>query len=433
MHVFLVGAGGFIGSALARALAGDGHRITAFGRDLGHGRRILPNVHWVRGDLRDMTTPDGWTGHLRGVDIVINASGALQSGLRDDVAGVQRDAIVALTTAAQAAGVQHFIQISAAGAERSADTDFMTSKAEADDAIARSGLPATILKPGLVIGRNAFGGTELLRAAAGIPFVALDIQGTGDIQCVALEDVVAAVRGVIAGPAGHVGCFDLVEETGRSLGEIIERHRSWLGLPEARWRLPVSTGLIHPLSLLADLLGWLGWRSPLRSNAIAALTNGVQGEARQAHALLGRAPLTLPETLLALGLAGKADRWHARLALLYPLALAVLVTVWIGSGVLGLLFANAAAGLLEAGGMGSGPARFLVLSGSFADLLIGLALAFRPTLALALKAGVALALAYVGASLWARPDLWLDPLAPLLKVLPMLVLMLMCLAVAEER
>jgi hypothetical protein len=38
----------------------------------------------------------------------------------------------------------------------------------------------------------------------------------------------------------------------------------------------------------------------------------------------------------------------------------------------------------------------------------------------------------VGACLWRR-DLWLDPLGPLLKVLPGAVLALMTLAVLEER
>ncbi|MEZ5722597.1 MAG: hypothetical protein R3D59_13925 [Paracoccaceae bacterium] len=47
--------------------------------------------------------------------------------------------------------------------------------------------------------------------------------------------------------------------------------------------------LLRGLSAGADLMGRLGWRSPLRSTAIAALEAGVTGDPR-AWAAAGRAP-----------------------------------------------------------------------------------------------------------------------------------------------
>jgi uncharacterized protein YbjT (DUF2867 family) len=44
MKVLQLGASGFIGSAVARALLADGHTIRAAGRDLRHGRRVLPDA-----------------------------------------------------------------------------------------------------------------------------------------------------------------------------------------------------------------------------------------------------------------------------------------------------------------------------------------------------------------------------------------------------
>ena len=60
-------------------------------------------------------------------------------------------------------------------------------------------------------------------------------------------------------------------------------------------------------------------------------------------------------------------------------------------------------------------------------------LLFRPTAKAALGAGAALASAYaVGAAL-VRPDLWLDPLGPMVKLLPLIAMMLLCRALVEER
>jgi uncharacterized protein YbjT (DUF2867 family) len=431
MRILQLGASGFIGSAVARALLADGHSIRAVGRDLRHGRRLLPEVEWVRCDLRDMTDPAPWRALLDGIDTVINTSGVLQTGLRDDVPAVQDGAIRALIDAAHRSGVRNFVQVSAAGAE-SHDSAFMRSKASADAALASSGLSHTIVRPGLVIGRNAFGGTELLRTAAGLP-VAVKVTGTGPIQCIALSDVVEAVRSASTDRSPAGGSFDLLEREGRTLGEIIALHRQWLGLPPPRltWRVPV--GLLKPASLAADALGWLGWRSPLRGNAVAALVRGVRGDASQATSLLSREPRALPEILSGLGPAGKADRWHARLAALYPLALASLVVLWAAGGLVGLLRLDTAAALLMEAGFGAGAARLAVVTGSLADLAIGAGILFRPTLKLSLTAGAAVASGYALAAALVRPDLWLDPLGAMVKIVPIVALSLMCLAMAEER
>ena len=88
---------------------------------------------------------------------------------------------------------------------------------------------------------------------------------------------------------------------------------------------------------------------------------------------------------------------------------------------------------LTQAGLASGPAKAVVLGGSLADLAIAIGILFRPTLARALKTGIALSLAYIVGALLLRPDLWLDPLGPMLKVLPIVALMLACLASSEER
>jgi uncharacterized protein YbjT (DUF2867 family) len=432
MAILLLGASGFIGSAIAHALVARGDRVTALGRDLVHGRAVLPDAAWRYGDVSRLVTPEDWRPLLIGVDRIINASGALQTGLREKVGQVQLTAMLALQQAAVAAGVGQFIQISACGAEEQA-SEFMASKAQADAALRQSGLVHTILRPGLVIGRNGFGGTELLRWCAGLPLVHVDMTGTGAVQCVALVDVVSAVVMALDDPAGRQGQFDLVEREGRTLGQVIGLHRQWLGLPVPRWRIAVPVAALAPVRIVADALGWLGWRSPLRSNSIAALVHGVRGNGDEAARMLGREPLGLPQTLAAMGAAGKADRWHARFGPVYPLALAMLMVLWLGSAVLGVVRLEQAAAELTQAGLASGPAKAVVLGGSLADLAIAIGILFRPTLARALKTGIALSLAYIVGALLLRPDLWLDPLGPMLKVLPIVALMLACLASSEER
>lgn len=433
MRILLLGASGFIGSELARALQHAGHVVTGLGRDASLGNRILPGLAWITADLRDLQQAGAWRRHLAGIDQVINASGVLQTGLRDDVEAVQVGAVRALLAAARDEGVSHFIQISATNADLAAASKFMATKGAADAAVAASGLSYTVLRPGLVIGRNAFGGSEMLRMTASLPGILPEVRCTGAVQCIAMCDLIEAVLRSVEHPDSAQGSFDLVEPEGRSLAEITALHRRWLGLKPARWKFSVPRLFLKPVTFMADMLGWLGWRSPLRSNSMAALINGVSGDSRQTAALLSREPLDLPQMLDDLPPAGKADRWHARTAQVYPLALGSLFVLFMVSGVLGLTRLDAAAALLTAQGHGDDLAASLVLAGSLADVALALALLVRQTTRAALAGMLILSLGYLAGSLVLAPQLWLDPLGPMLKVLPVIALILLCIGMADER
>lgn len=432
MRVLLLGATGFIGSEIARALLAQGHAVTGLARNAQVARRLLPGADWRAGDLRNFQHREDWLPLLAGVDAVVNASGALQSGLRDDVEAVQSGAIRAVVAACVDSGPCRFVQVSAAGAATDAATRFMASKGEADAALARSDLDWTILRPGLVIGRNAFGGTELIRIAAVLPGPAVSFAGTSTIRCTAMADLVEAAVGACHGGASGVAA-DLVEGEAHSLGEIVAAHRRWLGLGPACFEMSVPLALLRPVSLVADALGWLGWRSPLRTTAIMALAVGVDGDPGAARTVLGRNAASLEQMLREMPPAGKADRWHARTAALFPLALVALVCLWLGSGLLGFVRGDAAAAVLESAGISPTLARACVLAGSLGDLAVGAGLLLRPTVRPALLGSLVLAGAYLAGSLAVTPGLWLDPLAPMLKVLPCVVLALLCLAMADER
>ena len=74
------------------------------------------------------------------------------------------------------------------------------------------------------------------------------------------------------------------------------------------------------MTAVADALGWLGWRSPARSTALAQLAAGVVGEPSPWIAATGIKPQSLDD-ILAAHPAGVQERWFARLYLLKPLAI----------------------------------------------------------------------------------------------------------------
>ncbi len=431
MRVLVLGGYGLIGLEIVRRLRADGFEVTGLGRSAAKGARAAP-IAWIGADIAALTTPESWRPHLADIDAVVNASGALQDGLRDNLTAVQDEAIRALAAACAQYGVHRFVQISAPGADATAGTAFMRTKAAADDAIRTSALRWTIFKPGLVISANAYGGTQLLRMLAAVPAIQPLVFGDARIQTVAADDVADAVSFALSHEQTTARrTFDLVERTPHRLRDIVGAFRAWMGFAPAWRRLELPRSMGFAIASVADLAGWLGWRSPLRTTALRVLAQDVAGDGKDWEAVRGRALKSLDETLNALP-ATLQERVSARAGLVFPVLALTLATFWLASGLIGFWKTEAAAHVLD-GATTPATAATLVLAGSVLDLCIGASLLVRRFTRAAALASIVVSLGYLAAGTWLTPYLWADPLGPFVKIFPAMALALAVAALAEER
>ncbi len=113
--------------------------------------------------------------------------------------------------------------------------------------------------------------------------------------------------------------------------------------------------------------------------------------------------------------------------------LVVLSLFWIATGLISIGPGyEAGVALMREGGAGSLSAPS-VIAGGLADIAIGLAIAFRRTCRLGLYAALAITIFYLIAGTALLPRLWIEPLGPLLKAIPIFVLHLVALAIIEDR
>jgi uncharacterized protein YbjT (DUF2867 family) len=103
----------------------------------------------------EKATVDEVAGHLRGADAVVFAAGAGPGSGAARKETVDRDAAILLADAAQAAGVDRYVMVSAMAADPHATADdevfqiYLRAKGIADDAIrSRTALTSTIVRPG---------------------------------------------------------------------------------------------------------------------------------------------------------------------------------------------------------------------------------------------------------------------------------------------
>jgi uncharacterized protein YbjT (DUF2867 family) len=346
------------------------------GRGGGPAARRVPVDRWVKLDLRDATTPEAWLSHLAGIDAVVNCAGVLQDSPRDSPGRIHVDMPAALWSACEAAGVRRAIHFSALGVDRGGITDFSRSKWQGDEALAASGLDWVILRPSVVVGRPAYGGSALFRALASLPVFPNPAEA-GPVDVVQLDDVAETVARLLAPGAPSRIALDLAGPDRLAFAEIVAAYRAWLGWTPAK-TFTAPAWLMGLAYRCGDALAWLGWRPPIRTTPGREIRRGAAGDNGEWRRATGIEPRSLASALAA-DPASVQERWFSRLYLLKPLAIGTFSLFWILTGLisLGPGFERATRYMIAGGGGAvSEPS---VVAGALADIAVGCAIAWRPT------------------------------------------------------
>ncbi|HUQ51821.1 MAG TPA: SDR family oxidoreductase [Gammaproteobacteria bacterium] len=423
--VLLLGAAGLIGGAALARFRAAGRTVRAVARQAGVAQ---DGVEWRPLDIAQCTTAAAWLPHLAGVDTVVNCAGALQG---EALRAVHVDSARALYEACAQARVRRVVHLSAIGVDRESVSAFSKTKRAGEEALLESTLDWVILRPSVVVGRGAFGGSALFRGLAALP-VTLELPNAGPIQVVQLDELAETIVALSRPTAPARIALDVAGPERLELVDVITAFRRWLRFGAApRWRVP--SWLAACGYRLGDLARALGWRPPIGNVARRELTRGAVGDSRAWQELMRIEPKSLA-TALAREPASVQERWFARLYFQKALAFAILALFWIGTGVISLSYgwAQGLAYLLE-GGVPQELAVPGVVAGALADIAIGVGIAFRRTARGALWAAVAISVFYMLAGSFVLPRLWLDPVGPMLKIWPIIVLHLVALAILEDR
>jgi uncharacterized protein YbjT (DUF2867 family) len=420
MKVLVVGGTGLIGSAITARLTSRGHTVVAASRSAGRTGHVSI-------DLAKAAVAD-WSPLLHGVDAVVNCAGVLQDAPGESTQAVHHRGLATLFEACATLGIRKVIHFSAIGVDRATPTEFSRSKRAGDEALMRLDLDWVILRPSVVFGRGAYGASALMRGLAALPIVPV-MPAAERLQVVWLDDVTATVESLLAPEAATKRVIELAGPERHTFEELVALLRAWMRWPKARV-VRVPMWLARPIYWLGDAVSLLGWRPPIRSTA--------QEEIKRGAVSADAGPPADARTNLRDVLAGEPaslqERWFARMYFIKPLVFGVLALFWLSTAFVSLGPGwGYGVGLLAEGGVEGTAAALTVIAGAFADLCIGLAIAYRRTSRFGLYAAIFLSFAYAIIGTILVPRLWADPLGPMLKIWPIIVLHMAALAIREDR
>ena len=241
--ILVVGSTGALGGMIARDLLARGNAVRVLVRPgSDYGSLIELGAQPVMGDMKD---PLSLTRACDGVVTVITTANSAARGAPDTADSVDRQGNRALIDAAAAAGVEHFIFVSALGATEDSPVEFFRAKAETERHLAVSGMTWTVLQPNIFM-------EVWIGMLVGLPLQqggAVTLVGRGDHRhaMVSMRDVASfavaatthpAARNatvVIGGPEAHTWTevVQIAEQvSGRPIElQYVERGEPLPGLP----------------------------------------------------------------------------------------------------------------------------------------------------------------------------------------------------------
>lgn len=313
MKILLVGATGFVGGHLLRALQQAGHQIIATARE--PGSLDGPGVQWHSLDLGQLAGDPECFAFPESVDVLINAAGLLSVNTTE-LSRVQDHGARALFDLAARHGVP-VLQVSALGASAQSDVPFLASKGSADDYLLGLNIASVVLRPSLVVGAGGASSAWLAGLSPWplIPLLNLKAQ----VQPVHIDDVVGAVLALLRRWPDESMVLPLVGPEPMRLFEVIDRLRAAQGWGPGRY-------LQAPLLGLGAWLGdRMGWRALNRQSVALAKQDNV-ADPEVLATVCGYTAAPLVSRLKGWPTAAESVQHTLR-----PLMLAALVLIWLGT------------------------------------------------------------------------------------------------------
>ena len=291
-----------------------------------------------------------------------------------------------------------------------------------------------VLRPSLVYARNCYGGTALFRGLAALPF-AIPVPGGGRqrFQPIHMDDLVRAVLRLLEPDAPSRMLLEPVGPEPMTLRDILSGLRRWLGFGPAPV-IAIPMGMVRLAAKLGDLAHWIGMRGSMRSTALSQMSRDNVADMAPFARAVGFTPRRFADALAAEP-AGPQDRWHARLVFLRPLLRFTLGLFWIASGLITAFdpARSDAMAILGHAGFAGGWAMAALWGGVVADILLGGLVLVDRHVRMAGLGMIAVTAGYLAVLTLTIPELWLDPLGPLVKTLPLVPAILIIMTLEDDR
>jgi uncharacterized protein YbjT (DUF2867 family) len=197
--ILVIGASGFVGGRLARLLLAEGYRLRCLVRDGGRIADLAAKgCEIVQGDITDAAAVKRAVASVRAVYISIHtlspqtANGHGQRFMSLEIKGVQNVIDACLNS-----GVHRVVYVTSLGITADSTSEWLRERWRAEQLLLDSGLDATVIRPGMIVGKGGNGFDSVVVDARKSR---ASLMGATKMRTIFVDDLVYYLAGVLNEP-----------------------------------------------------------------------------------------------------------------------------------------------------------------------------------------------------------------------------------------
>ena len=198
--VLVAGASGFVGRRLCPALTEAGHDVRAMTR---HPDGYVGAGTAVFGDVHDAGTLTEALAGCRAAYYLVHSLGS------KDFERLDAEAARAFGKAAAAAGVRQIVYLGGLGSDDEELSSHLRSRREVESLLGGSGVPVTVLRAGIIVGRGGISWEMTRQLVEHLPAMVTPRWVRTKTQPIAVDDVVRYLVGVLDRADARGRVFDI--------------------------------------------------------------------------------------------------------------------------------------------------------------------------------------------------------------------------------
>ena len=302
MKVLVTGASGFLGSHLIGGLLAAGHSVRGLSRNTPKGERLHGGAEYVDGvDVGDASTLTPRM--FADVDAVVHLVGIIQeAGKKQTFQRIHVEGTRNVVETAKAGGFDgRFVYMSAIGTAADAPAEYSRTKYAAEQIVTGSGLPYTIFRPSLVMGKDGEFVAQMadLIKHGGLPFKApvpvIPVPGSGlnKFQPIYVDDLVSCVVKSLTDESTSGQTYEVGGATQVSFNDLLAGFARSMNVRKPMVHAPVSI-----LKIVATVMEAIMPKPPVTRDQLANLGRDNTTQSRAITDVFGVNPLSF-DTMLA--------------------------------------------------------------------------------------------------------------------------------------
>jgi uncharacterized protein YbjT (DUF2867 family) len=288
--ILVFGASGFAGKRLARALLEGGHTVRCLARTPAKIADLAAaGCEVVQGDMSDAASVMRAAQSMDAVYVAVHtlspqpASASDQGFMDIETAGLRN-----IVAACLAQGAKRLIYLTSLGTDANSPSVWLRERGRAEQFLFKSGLDATVIKPGQIAGVGGHGFNMMVSQAESSVAVMMG-NGRQKWRNIAVDDLVYYLVGVLDDPSTFGQCYDVGCDDVLTNDQMIDVAADVLGRPH-----PIKLHIPRPLT--ATLAPLIERMAKLPKGAMSGLVEGMKddaiGDPMPIRRILPRPPLS---------------------------------------------------------------------------------------------------------------------------------------------